>query len=134
MKILKNTSGMTGWIAAGFFLLFSFQVSAQEKNNPANKASTTASAPNNTGSATAPEKPKMVFMGAYDAGQPGVNIYKMFDPTEDVVCYVLMPEVVGRRQVEQDRWIYDGNSVGSISCLKVKLPVVTIPSNQTQKK
>ena len=125
---------MTGLIGAILFLAFAYQASAQEKNNPANKASTTASAPNNTGSASAAAKPKMTFMGAYDAGQPGVNIYKMFDPTEDVVCYVLMPEVVGRRQVEQDRWIYDGNSVGSISCLKVKLPVVTIPSTQTQKK
>ena len=72
------------------------------------------------------EKPKMQFMGAYDAGQPGVNIYKMFDPTEDVVCYILMPEVAGRKPVEGGKWIYDGNSVGSISCLKLKLPVVPL--------
>jgi hypothetical protein len=80
------------------------------------------------------EKPKMQFMGAYDAGQPGVSIYKMFDPTEDVVCYVLMPEVVGRRPVEGDKWIYDGNSVGSISCLKVRVPVVNLPPAQGVKK
>lgn len=73
------------------------------------------------------EKPKMQFMGAYDAGQPGVNIYKMFDPTEDVVCYLLMPEVAGRKQIAEGKWIYDANSVGSISCLKVRLPVVAIP-------
>ena len=72
------------------------------------------------------EKPKMQFMGAYDAGQPGANIYKMFDPTEDVVCYLLMPEVAGRKQIAQDKWIYDGNSVGSISCLKVRVPVIPI--------
>lgn len=80
------------------------------------------------------EKPKMQFMGAYDAGQPGVSIYKMFDPTEDVVCYVLMPEVVGRRPVDGDKWIYDGNSVGSISCLKVRVPVVNLPPAQGVKK
>jgi hypothetical protein len=72
------------------------------------------------------KKPQMQFMGAYDAGQPGVSIYKMFDPTEDVVCYILMPEVVGRKPADGGKWIYDGNSVGSISCLKVKLPVVPL--------
>lgn len=71
-------------------------------------------------------KPQMQFMGAYDAGQPGVNIYKMFDTTEDVVCYILMPEVAGRKPVEGGKWVYDGNSVGSISCLKVKLPVMPL--------
>lgn len=78
------------------------------------------------------KKPQMQFMGAYDAGQPGVSIYKMFDPTEDVVCYILMPEVVGRKPVDGGKWIYDGNSVGSISCLKVKLPVVPLapPANR----
>lgn len=73
-----------------------------------------------------PEKPKMQFMGAYDAGQPGVNIYKMFDPTEDVVCYIMTPETVTRKQVEGGKWVYEGNNIGSISCLKVKLPVVPL--------
>lgn len=75
---------------------------------------------------TPPEKPKMQFMGAYDAGQAGASIYKLFDPTEDVVCYILAPEVASRKPVEGDKWIYDGNSVGSLSCLKVKLPVVPL--------
>lgn len=78
------------------------------------------------------EKPKMQFMGAYDAGQPGVNIYKMFDPTEDVVCYVLMPEVASRRQVEGGKWVYEGNTVGSISCLKVRVPVMQISPQQSK--
>lgn len=73
-----------------------------------------------------PEKPKMQFMGAYDAGQPGVNIYKMFDPTEDVVCYIMTPETVTRKQVDGGKWVYEGNNIGSISCLKVKLPVVPL--------
>lgn len=74
----------------------------------------------------AADKPRMQFMGAYDAGQAGANIYKMFDPTEDVVCYILMPETAGRKAVEGGKWIYDGNNIGSISCLKVKLPVVPL--------
>ena len=81
----------------------------------------------------AADKPKMQFMGAYDAGQAGASIYKMFDPTEDVVCYILMPETAGRKAVEGGKWIYDGNSVGSISCLKVKLPVVPLVPSSPQK-
>lgn len=71
------------------------------------------------------DKPKMQFLGAFDGGQPGVGIYKMFDPTDDVVCYILMPEVANRRKVEGG-WAYEGNSVGSISCLKVKVPVIPL--------
>jgi len=81
----------------------------------------------------APEKPRMQFMGAYDAGQVGASIYKMFDPTEDVVCYILMPETAGRKAVEGGKWIYDGNNIGSISCLKVKLPVVPLAPSVLQK-
>ena len=72
------------------------------------------------------EKPKMQFMGAYDGGQPGVSIYKLFDPTDDVVCYVLTPEIAGRKQNEAGVWIFEGNSAGSISCLKVKVLVVPV--------
>lgn len=75
------------------------------------------------------EKPKMQYMGAYDGGQPGVSIYKLFDPTDDVVCYVLTPEIAGRKQDPAGNWIYEGNSAGSISCLKVKVLVVPV-SNQ----
>ncbi|MEN9482119.1 MAG: hypothetical protein RLZZ298_3514 [Pseudomonadota bacterium] len=102
----RRVNRMRGTFTALLLLALPFQVFSQE-NKP-------------------PEKPKMQFMGAYDAGQPGVNIYKMFDPTEDVVCYILMPEVAGRKPVDGGKWIYDGNSVGSISCLKVKLPVVPL--------
>jgi len=72
------------------------------------------------------EKPKMQFMGAYDGGQPGVSIYKLFDPTDDVVCYVLTPDIAGRKQDAAGVWIYEGNSAGSISCLKVKVLVVPV--------
>ena len=72
------------------------------------------------------EKPKMQFMGAYDGGQPGASIYKLFDPTDDVVCYVLTPEIAGRKQNDAGVWLYEGNSAGSISCLKVKVLVVPV--------
>ena len=75
-------------------------------------------------------KPRMQYMGAYDGGQPGVSIYKMFDPTEDVVCYVLMPEVVGRKATENGAWICDANTVGAISCLKARLAVVPVAGGQ----
>lgn len=78
-------------------------------------------------------KPKMKFMGAFDAGQTGASIYKMLDPTEDVVCYILAPDVAGRKVVGRDKWIYDGNAVGSISCLKVRLPVIPITPAASKK-
>lgn len=67
----------------------------------------------------------MQFLGAFDSGQAGVNIYKLFDAPEHVVCYLLMPEVVGRKPVDQngEKWIYDGNTVGSISCVKTLVNV-----------
>lgn len=67
---------------------------------------------------------QMVFLGSYNAGQPGVNIYKLYDKIEDVLCYLLMPTVAGRRQLENGVWIYEGNTIGSLSCMKAKaLPV-----------
>ena len=78
-------------------------------------------------------KPKMKFMGAFDAGQTGASIYKMLDPTEDVVCYILAPDVAGRKVVGGNKWLYDGNAVGSISCLKVRLPVISITPPASKK-
>ncbi len=79
------------------------------------------------------EKPKMQYMGAYDAGQAGVNIYKMFDPTEDVVCYIMTPEVVSRKPVDGGKWLYDANSIGSISCVKVRMAVVPVAPQAPKK-
>ena len=79
------------------------------------------------------EKPKMQYMGAYDAGQAGVNIYKMFDPTEDVVCYIMTPEVVSRKPVDGGKWLYDANSIGSISCVKVRMAVVPVAPPASKK-
>ena len=68
-----------------------------------------------------PSKPKMVFLGEFDAGQPNAGIYKLFDPTDEVLCYVLMPSVASKKQAEGGMWVYDGNSLGSISCVKINL-------------
>ena len=77
-------------------------------------------------------KPKMKFLGAYDAGQPNVSIIKLLDPTDDVLCYVLVPDIATRKQIDKDKWTYDANNVGAISCLKVMVPVVAAsPKTQT---
>lgn len=74
----------------------------------------------------APEKPKLKFLGAFDGGQPGITILKLFDESDDVVCYVLTPEVAGRHKTADGLWVYDGNGVGAISCLKVRIGVIPI--------
>ena len=78
------------------------------------------------------KKPQMKFLGAFDAGQPDVSIVKLFDQTDDVLCYVLMPDSAGRRQGDKGKWVYEGNSVGSISCLKVKLAVTPIQQGNSK--
>lgn len=78
-------------------------------------------------------RPKMKFLGAYDAGQPNVSIIKLLDPTDDVLCYVLMPDTASRKQVDKDRWTYEANTVGAISCLRVMVPVLPVqPKNQSK--
>jgi hypothetical protein len=78
-----------------------------------------------------PEKPKMKFLGAFDAGQTGVSIYKLFDASDNVVCYVLTPDAASRKQTPEGL-IYDANSVGSISCLMVKVPVIPLAPESPQ--
>ncbi len=75
------------------------------------------------------QKPRMQIVGKFDAGQPNVSIFKMYDASDDVICYALMPEVVTRKQTENG-WTYDGNSIGSISCLKNRQAVIPIQQPQ----
>jgi len=63
---------------------------------------------------------RMTVVDIYDAGQPQAIILKLFDPGTDVVCYVLMPEQAARKEVGS-KWVYEGNAVGSISCVPVVL-------------
>jgi hypothetical protein len=64
------------------------------------------------------QKPKMTFLGQFDAGSPNAGIFKVYDPTDQVLCYILMPEAANRKTVN-NVVLYEGNSLGSISCLKV---------------
>ena len=41
----------------------------------------------------------------------------MLDASDDVICYVLMPEHASKKVVD-GKMMYEGNSVGSISCVK----------------
>ncbi|WP_353431450.1 hypothetical protein [Polynucleobacter sp. MWH-UH23A] len=63
------------------------------------------------------QKNQMQYIGTFEAGQPGAGIYKLYDPSDDVICYVLMPETASRKQVD-GKWVYESNSLGSLSCLK----------------
>jgi len=64
------------------------------------------------------QKPKMNYLGQFDAGSPNAGIFKMYDPTDEVLCYILMPEVANRKLMN-NVMVYEANSLGSISCLKV---------------
>lgn len=75
----------------------------------------------------APQKSQMQFFGAFESGQQGASIYKMFDPTEDVLCYILMADVAGKKQTENGLFIFEGNNVGSISCMKARALPVVVP-------
>ncbi|MBU3589518.1 hypothetical protein [Polynucleobacter sp. 80A-SIGWE] len=67
------------------------------------------------------QKAQMQYVGTYEAGQPGAGIYKLYDQSDDVICYVLMPETASRKQVD-GKWVYEANSLGSISCVKANSP------------
>lgn len=82
---------------------------------------------------TAAQKPKMVYMGAYDSGQASVSIHKLFDPTEDVVCYLLMPDQAGRKEGLNGGWIYEGNSVGAMSCVKARVHITSVAPSETNR-
>lgn len=61
----------------------------------------------------------MQYVTTFEAGQPGAGIYKLYDQSDDVICYVLMPETASRKQMD-GKWVYESNSLGSISCLKAR--------------
>ena len=66
-----------------------------------------------------PKKASMQYVATFEAGHPGAGIYKLYDASEDVVCYLLMPDTVSRKQVE-GKQVYEANSLGSISCVKLR--------------
>ena len=67
------------------------------------------------------QKVQMQYIATFEAGQPGAGIYKLYDASDDVICYVLMPDTAARKQVD-GKWVYDSNTLGSLSCLKANSP------------
>ena len=67
----------------------------------------------------------MQLFGKFEAGQPDVSIFKLYDPSDDVICYALMPDNVVSQKTPKG-FTYDGNTVGSISCLKNRQAVIPI--------
>ena len=74
----------------------------------------------------AAQKPKpMQLVEVFDAGQPQAVILKLYDAQAEVICYVLTPERVARKPVDGNL-VYEGNSVGAISCVKQRQHVVDV--------
>jgi len=71
------------------------------------------------------QKVQMQYIATFEAGQPGAGIYKLYDASDDVICYVLMPDTASRKQVD-GKWVYDSNSLGSLSCLKANSSVKSL--------
>lgn len=63
--------------------------------------------------------PQMQFQGVYATGHKDFNIYKMVDPLEDVLCYIMMPTLASKTDTPSGQIIYDSNTIGSLSCLKI---------------
>lgn len=63
--------------------------------------------------------PQMQFKGAFSSGHKDFNIYKMFDPSEDVLCYIMMPTLATKTDTPTGQITYDGNSIGALSCFKI---------------
>lgn len=79
---------------------------------------------------TTPEqKQQMQFIATFEAGQTGAGIYKLYDQSDDVICYVLMPDTASRKKID-GKWVYDANSLGSLSCLKANSPSKALTKNK----
>jgi hypothetical protein len=57
------------------------------------------------------------FVGKTRGGFEGSEIVKLYDPGEGVTCYILSPGNVRTSGIGSSR-TFEGNNVGSISCLK----------------
>lgn len=62
---------------------------------------------------------QMQFQGVYATGHKDFNIYKMFDPLEDVLCYIMMPTLASKQDTPSGQIIYDSNTIGALSCIKI---------------
>lgn len=74
--------------------------------------------------------PRMQYLGKFSIGAPEAGVYKLYDNTEDIVCYILMPDIQ-QTQLGEAGITYSGNSLGSISCVKIHY---VPPKVQTKRK
>lgn len=111
---MNATARLPAALLALSLLLTAGQAQAAGKGAPPPQAAPRPQA------ATAPDQlPRMEFLGKFSAGVPGAGIYKLFDRTDGVLCYALMPD----RHLSQETpsgLAYSANGLGSISCLKVR--------------
>ena len=77
------------------------------------------------GVALAQKAKPMQLVEVFEAGQPQAVILKLYDAQAEVICYVLTPERVARKPVDGNL-VYEGNSVGAISCVKQRQHVVDV--------
>lgn len=75
----------------------------------------------------------MRLVDIFDAGQPQTVILKLYDADADVICYLLTPENAGK-QVVDGKLVYEGNSIGSISCVKRMTYVIPVNSESEIKR
>lgn len=68
-----------------------------------------------------PFLPRMKPMGKFSAGVPNAGIYKLFDETDNIVCYVLMPNSLETKREGGGELTYNGNNIGSISCVRIDI-------------
>lgn len=66
-----------------------------------------------------PFLPRMRPMGKFSVGVPNAGIYKLFDETDNIVCYVLMPNSLETKRENGGELIYNSNNIGSISCVHI---------------
>ena len=86
------------------------------------------------GQQAANQIPQMQFQGVYATGHKDFNIYKMFDPLEDVLCYIMMPTLASKTDTPAGQIIYDSNTIGALSCFKIyAAPAKTIATPPKKK-
>ena len=78
--------------------------------------------------------PQMQFKGAFSSGHKDFNIYKMFDPSEDVLCYIMMPTLATKTDTPTGQITYDGNSIGALSCFKIFAAPTKVTESSGKKK
>lgn len=72
-----------------------------------------------------PAKQKMEVLGVFDAGQADASIFKLYDRSSGVICYLLTPDLAIRKSGDAG-WSYESNSLGSLSCVKDVQAVISV--------